>query len=195
MNKEGLLFNQNKNPSVFAKPSDSNSTANSGYDREADNQYGGNGYDRTDSQYGRYGYDHQADNQYVGNGYDHADNQYDRYGYGHQADYQYSGNGCNHWADDQYGGCGGDQADNGRYGVNRHIGSNQRNHFDGNGSYINRKYFWGNHQNNTGIQQPKQSLFTGRVGMNAYNAGIIHCDYIPYNACFTGMHCIVPLFR
>ena len=195
MNKEGLLFNQNKNPSVFAKPSDPNLTANSGYDHEADIQYGGNGYDRTDSHYGRYGYDHQADNQYAGNGYDHADNQYDRYGCGHQADYQYSGNGCSHWADDQYGGCGGDQADNGRYGVNRHIGSNQRHHFDGNGSYINRKYFWGNHQNNTGIQQPKQSLFTGRGVMNVYNAGIIHCDYIPYNACFTGMHCIVPLFR
>ena len=61
MNKEGLLFNQNKNPSVFAKPSDPDLTANSGYD-------------------------HETDNQYVGNGYDHADNQYDRYGYGHQAD-------------------------------------------------------------------------------------------------------------
>ena len=32
-------------------------------------------------------------------------------------------------------------------------------------------------------------------GMNVYKAGLIHCDYIPYNACFTGMYCIIPLFR
>ena len=32
-------------------------------------------------------------------------------------------------------------------------------------------------------------------GMNVYKAGVIYCDYIPYNACFTGMYCIIPLFR
>ena len=34
-----------------------------------------------------------------------------------------------------------------------------------------------------------------RGGMNVYNAVVIHCDYIPNNACFTGMYCIIPLFR
>ena len=63
LHEERLLFDQNKNPSVFAKPNDPNLTANDG-----------NEYDHADSQYGRYGYDHQADNQYV-NGYDHADYQ------------------------------------------------------------------------------------------------------------------------
>ena len=62
MNEERLLPDQNKNPSVFTKPSDPNLSAN-----------GGNGYDHADSQYGRYGYDHQADNQYV-NEYDNAIN-------------------------------------------------------------------------------------------------------------------------
>ena len=80
MNEERLLPDQNKNPSVFTKPSDPNLSAN-----------GGNGYDHADSQYGRYGYDHQADNQYV--------NEYDN------ADYQYSGNESNHRTDDKYGGC------------------------------------------------------------------------------------------
>ena len=43
--------------------------------------------------------------------------------------------------------------------------------------------------------QPKQNQFIGKGGMNVYNNGVIHCDYIPYNACFTGMYCILPLFR
>ena len=47
MNEERLLSDQNKNPSVFAKPNDPNLTAN-----------GGNGYDHNDHQYGKYGYDH-----------------------------------------------------------------------------------------------------------------------------------------
>ena len=53
---------------------------------------------------------------------------------------------------------------------------------------VSSKYFWGNHQNNTDTQQPKQNQFIGRGGMNVYNAGVIHCNYIyiPYNACFTG---------
>ena len=91
-----------------------------------------------------------------------------------------------------------DQADNEGCKVKRPIGSNQRHHFYGNGSYINRKYFWENHQNNTGTQKPKQNQFIGRGGMNIYDAGVIgvtHYNYIPYNACFTGMHCIIPLFR
>ena len=70
MNEERLLFDQNKNPSVFAKPNDPNLTANGGYDHQADNEYGGNGYDHAGSQSGRYGYDNQADNEYDGNGYD-----------------------------------------------------------------------------------------------------------------------------
>ena len=53
----------------------------------------------------------------------------------------------------------------------------------------------GNHQNKNDIQQPKQNQFVVRSGMIAYNTGVIHCDYIPYNACFTGMYCIIPLFR
>ena len=40
------------------------------------------------------------------------------------------------------------------YGVNSHNGSNQSHYFDGNNSYINSKYFWGNHQNDTD-KQPK----------------------------------------
>ena len=62
-------------------------------------------------------------------------------------------------------------------------------------SYICSKYFWGNHQNNTDTQQPKQNQVIGRCSMNVYNACVIHCDYIPYNPCFTGMSCILPLFR
>ena len=92
MNDERLVFDQNKNPSVFAKPNDPNLTANGGYDHQADNQFGVNGHDYADNQNGRHRYDHQAENQYGGNGYDHSDNQYGRYGYDHQADYQYSGN-------------------------------------------------------------------------------------------------------
>ena len=42
--------------------------------------------------------------------------------------------------------------------------------------------------------KPKQNQSIGKGGMNVYNAGA-HCDYIPYNACFTGMYCIIPLFR
>ena len=141
MNEERLLSDQNENPSVFAKPNDPNLTANDGYDHQADNHYGGNGYDHTNSQYGRYEYDHQADNQYV-NGHDHAD-------------YQYSGNGHNHRADDQYGGRRSDQTDIEGYGVSRRIRSNERHHFYGNHSYICRKYFWGNYQNNYGTWQPK----------------------------------------
>ena len=170
LHEERLLFDQNKNPSVFAKPNDPNLTANDG-----------NEYDHADSQYGRYGYDHQADNQYV-NGYDHAD-------------YQCSGNEHNHRADDQYGGCTSNQADNEGYGVSRRTGSNKRHHFYSNGSYKYSKYLWGNNQNNTDTKQPKQNQFIGRGGMNVYNAGIIHSDYIPYTACFTGMYCIILLFR
>ena len=54
MNDERLLFDQNKNPSVFVKPNDANSTDNGEYDYQADNQYGVNGYDHADSQYNRY---------------------------------------------------------------------------------------------------------------------------------------------
>ena len=118
---------------LFAKSKNPNLTANDGYDHQADNQFGGNSYDYTDSQHGRYGYDHQADNQYDGNGYDHTDSQYGRYGYDHQADnqyvngydhthYQYSGNERNHRAYYQYGGRRSDQADNEGYGVSRRIG-------------------------------------------------------------------------
>ena len=196
MNEERLISDQNKNPSVFPKTNDPNLTAN-----------GGNGYDHNDRQYGRYGYDHQTDDQHDGDGYDHNDSQYGRYGCDHQADnqhdgngyghvdYQYSGKECNHRADDQYGGCRSDQADNEGYGVSRRIGSNERHHFCGNDSYIYSKYFWGNHQNSTNMQQPKQNQSIGRGGMNIYNADLIHCDYIPYNACFTGIYCIISLFR
>ena len=117
MNEERLLFDQNKNPSGSAKPNDPNLTSNGGYDHQANNENGGNGYDHADSQSGRYEYDHQADNQYDGNGYDYADdqcgrygydhqadNQYDKYGYDHQADYQCSGHECNYRADDHDGG-------------------------------------------------------------------------------------------
>ena len=96
INEERLLFEQNKNPFVFAKPNDPNLTANGGYDYQDDNQHGGNGYGHTDSQNGRYGYDHQAENQYGGNGYGQAGSQYGRYGYDHQPDYQYNGNGCSY---------------------------------------------------------------------------------------------------
>ena len=92
VNEERLLSDQNKTPSVFAKPNDANLAANSGYYQQADNQHGGNGYDHADNQYGRYGYDHQVVNRYDGNGYDHAYSQYVRYGYDHHADNQY-GNG------------------------------------------------------------------------------------------------------
>ena len=105
MNEERLLFDQKKNPSVFVKPNDPNLTANGGYDHQVDDHYGGNGYDHTDSQYGRYEYDHQADNQCGGSGYDHADSLRGRYGYDHQVNNQYSGNG--------YGQAGGQY---GRYG-------------------------------------------------------------------------------
>ena len=198
INEERLLSDQNKSPSVFAKPGDPNLTANYRCDYRADNQYGRNGYDHTDIQYGRYGYNHQAANQYDGNGCDHTDNQYGRYGYDHQADnqydgsrydhtdsqysryghdhqdnnkyvngydyadYQYSGNERNDRADDQYGGHSSDQADNEGYGVSRCIRSNERHHFYGNDSYISSKYFWGNHQNNTDTQHPKQNQITGR---------------------------------
>ena len=124
---------------------------------------------------------HEADNQHDGNGYGHPD-------------YQYSGNKCNHRADDQYGGCGSDQANNEGYEVTSRIGSNERHHFFGNESYTYSKYFWGNHQKNTDPQQPKQNQSIRRGGINIYNAGIIYCDYIPYNACFTGMYCVIPLF-
>ena len=79
MNEERLLFDQNKNSAVFAKLNDPNVTSNDGYDYQADNQYNGNRYGQTGSQYGGYGYDHQAD-------------------------YQYSGNECNHRAGGRYGG-------------------------------------------------------------------------------------------
>ena len=46
-----------------------------------------------------------------------------------------------HRNDDQYGGCGSNQAGNEGYGVKRHIGSNQRHHFYGNSSYTNTKHF------------------------------------------------------
>ena len=88
-NKKRLIFDQNKNSSVFANPDDPNLTANGAYDH-------------TDNQYGRYGYHHQADTQFDGNDYYHADNQYGRYGYHHQVYNQYGGNGCGH-TDSQYG--------------------------------------------------------------------------------------------
>ena len=44
----------------------------------------------------------------------------------------------------------------------------------------------------TGSSQNK-IIATG--DMNVYNDGVIHCDYISYNACFTVMHYIIPLFR
>ena len=134
MNEERLLSDQNKNPSVFSKPNDPNLTADGGHDHRANDQYGGNGYGQTGSQYCRYGYEHLAD-------------------------YQYRRNERNHKTNDQYGECGSDQADNEGYRVNRRIGSNQRHHFYGNGSYIYSKYFWGNYQNNTETQQPKQNQF------------------------------------
>ena len=191
---------------MFAKPSDPNLPANYRRDYRAANQYDGNGCDHTDNQYGRYGYDHQADNQYGGNRYDHTDSQYSRYGHDHQddnqyvnrydyADYQYSGNERNDRADDQYGGHSSDQADNEGYGVSRCICSNERHHFYGNDSYICSKYFWGNHQNNTDTQHPNKTKSLEEDGMNVYKAGVIHCDYIPYNVCFIGMYCIIPLFR
>ena len=103
---------------MFANPSNPNLTANGGYDHQADNEYGGNGYDHADSQGGRYGYDHQADNQYDGNRYGYADSQYGRYGYDHQADNQYDENSYDH-VDSQCGRYGYDhQTDNqyDRYG-------------------------------------------------------------------------------
>ena len=84
MNEERLLFDQNKNSSVFAKPNEPNLTANGGYDHYTYSQYGRYEYDHTGSQYGRDGYDHHSANQYDGNGYDHADSQCGRYGYDHQ---------------------------------------------------------------------------------------------------------------
>ena len=60
--------------------------------------------DQADSQYGRYGYDHHADNQYGGNGYYQTDSQYDSYGYDDQADNQYGRYGNDHLAENQYGG-------------------------------------------------------------------------------------------
>ena len=83
MNEERPLFGQNKNPSVFAKPS----SHNDGYDHQTDNKYGRNEYDHTDRKYGRYEYGHQTDNQYGANGYNYAHIQYGRCGYDHQADY------------------------------------------------------------------------------------------------------------
>ena len=91
MNEERLLSDQTKNPSVYVKLNERNLTANGGYDHQADNQYGGNRYDHTDSQDGRYGYDSRAYNQYSGNGYGQTDSQ-DGRSYDHQADYQNSGN-------------------------------------------------------------------------------------------------------
>ena len=41
--EERLLFDQNKNSSVFAKPNDPNVTSNGGYNHQANNQHGGNG--------------------------------------------------------------------------------------------------------------------------------------------------------
>ena len=75
MDEERLRFDQNKNPSVFAKLNGPNLRANGryGYDHQADNQYGGNVYDHADNEYGRYRYDHQADNEYCGNIYGQAD--------------------------------------------------------------------------------------------------------------------------
>ena len=46
-----------------------------------------------------------------------------------------------HRNDDQYGGCGSNQAGNVGYGVKRRIGSNQRHHFYGNSSDTNTKHF------------------------------------------------------
>ena len=96
---------------------------------------------------------------------------------------------------DQCSGCGGDPADNEGCGVSRPIGSNQRHHLYDNGSYINSKCFWINHQINIKTHQPKSNQFIERGGLNFYNAGVIQWNYIPYQVDFTGMYCILPLFR
>ena len=49
---------------------------NGKYDHYTDSQYCRYGYDRTDSQRGRYVYDHLADSQYSGNGYGQTGSQY-----------------------------------------------------------------------------------------------------------------------
>ena len=141
----------------------------------------GNGYNHADSQYGRDGYDHLAGNQYV-NGYDNAD-------YQDNAEL----NERKHRADDQYGGCRSDQITTDMESV------------DGSVSMKNTIFIVmiATYTVNTSGEiirtiltpQPKQNQFIGKGGMNVYNNGVIHCDYIPYNACFTGMYCILPLFR
>ena len=47
----------------------------------------------------------------------------------------------------------------------------------------------------TTMAHSSQNKTIGRGGMNVYNSGVKHCDYIPYNACVIGMYCIVPLFK
>lgn len=70
--------------------------------------------------------------------------------------------------DDQHDGYGCGQINIKKCGINRHIGSNKKHHFYGNGRYINSNWFQGNHQNNSDTQQPKSNKFTGRGGMNVY---------------------------
>ena len=79
---------------MYVKPNDPNLTDNGGYDHQADNQYGGDRYDHTDSQNGRYGDDSRAYNQYSGNGYGQTGSQDGRSyrSYDHQVDYQNSAN-------------------------------------------------------------------------------------------------------
>ena len=47
----------------------------------------------------------------------------------------------------------------------------------------------------TTMAHSSQNKTIGRGGMNVYNSGVKHWDYIPYNACVVGMYCIVPLFK
>ena len=96
---------------------------------------------------------------------------------------------------DQYSRCGDDSADNEGCWVSRPIGSNKWRHFYDNGSDTNSKCFWVNHQINIKIHQSKSNEFIGRDGLNFYTAGVIQWNYTPYQACFTGIYCIVPLFR
>ena len=161
MNEERLLFDQNKNASVFVKLNEPSQIANGGYDH-------------ADSQYGRYGYDYQADNQYRRDGYGQVDSEYSRYRQDHQADYQYSGNGCDIRLMISMVDVGVMKQMIKLVGLNKCIGSNQRHNFDSNGSCINSKYFQGNHHSNTDTQQPKPNQFIGRGGMNVYNVGVIH---------------------
>ena len=87
------------------------------------------------------------------------------------------------------------------YAVSRRIRSNERHHFYSNYSYICRNTsaeiirtaLTHRSQNKTNSLEGMFECLN-ECGMNVYNAGVIHCDHIPYNACFTGIYCIIPLF-